>query len=678
MALMRPKKADAFFYLQMLYLQTEKSIINELKRQQANELVDYGTYAALMRVQQTLQNMQDESFQYVPQAVNKIFRDANARAGYAAAEALSTPQTAIVEQLVGNLLGNITEAAEQAYKTSESVLQLGRLHPDVFRNPVLLSSAMAEAEGRGMSPAVTRALHSLQNDNITSFVDKSGREWGLTEYCTMATRTVRTQATVAANLTSDDWDLWKITPNGSTCALCAAYEGRVYSKSGTNPDYPPLSTAFGKIDPAGGNDLSNTYLNIHPNCLHSLVRYTTAGRTDEEIQKDKDFSSFEKRPADVDYRTKKQIEEYREKERKRAEFLATRRQWNDYRERLGKEIPSLGTFEKHKKAGDDKYKAWEKAYRKKGAELRKENPELFEKKPKTPPKPPTPVKTVEEWRKEYTQAEAQTRRINAEIENSRDYIRRAENQNRDLRKQLEDFPESRFAQRYRDRIALNEETIRTETEKVKALEMEHARAYAAQVKAEDAIVSDFLQGTHTIQDPSMAEGLKNTNPHFEPNRRGGTSWDNPAPYNMNCQRCVFTYEARRRGYDVTAQPTFKGDKLPFNKRWTGAIQGTVKPEEGISAARNVTVRKNIEKRMAEFGEGSRAIVSCQWKGCNYGHVFIAEQIGGKTMFIDPQTGKTDVAEWYFKLMKPGQTGLYRIDDKKFSPVIEQMFSKGDK
>ena len=388
MALIRPKRNDIFLYMRMLYLRTEKSVVNELKRQQENGLVDYGTYAALMRVQQTLQEMQDESFTYVPEMVNKVFRDANARAGYEAAEALSVAQTAIVEQLTGNLLGCITEAAEQAYKTSESILQLGRLHPDVFRNPVLLSSALAEAEGRGMSPAVTRALHSLQNDNITSFVDKSGREWGLTEYCTMATRTVRTQATVAANLTSDDWDLWKITPNGSTCALCAAYEGRVYSKSGTNPDYPPLSAAFGKIDPAGGNDLSNTYLNIHPNCLHSLVRYTTAGRTDEEIQKDKDFSSFEKRPADVDYRTKKQIEEYREKERKRAEFLATRRQWNDYRERLGIDIPSLETFEKHKKAGDDKYKAWEKAYRKKGAELRKENPELFEKKPTSTPKAP--------------------------------------------------------------------------------------------------------------------------------------------------------------------------------------------------------------------------------------------------------------------------------------------------
>jgi hypothetical protein len=74
----------------------------------------------------------------------------------------------------------------------------------------------------------------------------------------------------------------------------------------------------------------------------------------------------------VDYRSKKQLAAYREKERTRAEFLQTRRQWNDYRDRLGKDIPSLETFEKHKKAGDDKYKAWEKAYRKKGAELRKE------------------------------------------------------------------------------------------------------------------------------------------------------------------------------------------------------------------------------------------------------------------------------------------------------------------
>ena len=372
MALIRPRTNDVTLFLRMLYLRTEKEVVAELKRQQSRGLVDYGTYAALMRIQQTLQTMTDESFEHVPQMVEKIFRTTNARLGYEAAEALSTPQTAIVEQLTANLLGNITEAAETAYKSSERIMQIGRLHPDVFRNPALASVAVSEAEGGHWSKAVKGTLKELQTQNITSFVDKSGREWGLTEYCTMATRTVAKQATVAAELTADDWDLWMVLKSGFPCAVCAAYQGRVYSKSGTNPDYPPLSMAFGKIDAKGGDDLANTYLNIHPNCLCSLTRYTTAGRTDEEIQRTKDFSSFEKRPANVDYRSKKQIAAYREKERTRAEYLQTKRQYEAYKERLGKDMPTFETFEKHKKAGDDKYKAWQAAYRKKGAEIRKE------------------------------------------------------------------------------------------------------------------------------------------------------------------------------------------------------------------------------------------------------------------------------------------------------------------
>lgn len=711
-------------FLRMLYLRTEQDLLKELNRLRENGFVEYGTYASLMRVQAILQEMQDESFQYVPQAINKVFNETNKRLGYKAAEALSVPQTAIAEQLAANLLGNINEAAETAFRTSERIMQIGRLHPDAFRNPTIEASLFREAGGVGQT-AVEKALKTFNTQNVTSFVDKSGREWGLTEYCTMATRTVSKQAVVAAELTADDWDLWKISPNGTTCALCAAYEGRVYSKSGTNPDYPPLSAAFGKIDAAGGDDLSNTYLNIHPNCLvpggsvlgegivaesrrlysgeiiilktsrgneiavtpnhpiltdrgfiaayllkegdkvieatgeygrligkapnnidvptvvneklhslmqscggsshtvkgtaeqfhgdgipdskvdivfangfrrselntpgnkeipekkfpsgilrrykflsdcpaakvflgafhalngivsgggfvrrikgitehgehlsdlskgtsalggdlviskplvmqgkkalehltmfinvffrnirelltpgswgngntevgfgnlnhiradrkfprnistgeplliarieellrndglvigelthvessfydgyvynfeteygyyvynnivthnclHSLVKYTTAGRTEKEIQRDKDFSSFEKRPANVDYRTKRQVKEYREKEKARAEFLETRRQWNEYRERLGDKIPSLETFEKHKKAGDDKYKEWMSAYRKKGAEIRKSlpKPEPIPVEPVIPPTPKPPVKQI--------------------------------------------------------------------------------------------------------------------------------------------------------------------------------------------------------------------------------------------------------------------------------------------
>ena len=117
------------------------------------------------------------------------------------------------------------------------------------------------------------------------------------------------------------------------------YKRQVYSRSGTNPDYPALAKAFGKIDPAGSDDLTNTYLNIHPNCLHAIVKYTTIGKTEAQIQKDKDFSSFEKNPVTADPRTKKQIEAYKEKVRNRQQLLRDYKQHAEYRNVLGNEVP---------------------------------------------------------------------------------------------------------------------------------------------------------------------------------------------------------------------------------------------------------------------------------------------------------------------------------------------------
>ena len=79
--------------------------------------------------------------------------------------------------------------------------------------------------------------------------------------------------------------------------------------------------AFGKIDPAGGDDLSNTYLNIHPNCLHSLVKFTEVGKSEKQLQKIREFSNPETNPLNHDPRSKKQVEAYREKERNRAKKL---------------------------------------------------------------------------------------------------------------------------------------------------------------------------------------------------------------------------------------------------------------------------------------------------------------------------------------------------------------------
>ena len=172
-------------------------------------------------------------------------------------------------------------------------------------------------------------------------------------------------------LTADEWDLWQIVKIGSTCPVCAPLEGRVYSKSGMNPNFPPLTLAFGKVDPAGADDLSNTYLNIHPNCLHSLIKYTTIEKTDEQIRKDIAFSDPMLNPLSRDPRTKKQIKAYQEKERNRRKLLADMKQWRKYRAVLGdKAYKTFETFRKHKQANDAIYKKLQAEYREQNRKIK--------------------------------------------------------------------------------------------------------------------------------------------------------------------------------------------------------------------------------------------------------------------------------------------------------------------
>ena len=354
--------------LREIYVRAEREIIREITRKRDLGLVDYEDVASLKRVQESLKRMTAEADVYIPKMIESYFytaeQIASAAGGYSNAMSLTVAQTAIAEQLVNNLTADIDEAAETAFKSAENYIRIGREKTDIFRSLALELTANKEAGVVTRQGITSQMAAELNAKGITAFVDKAGREWSLESYCSMATRTTGRQAQVAAALTADDWDLWEIVKIGSTCPLCSAYEGRVYSKSGTDPDYPPLAMAFGKIDPAGSNDLSNTWLNMHPNCLHSLVRYTTAGKSEKQIERMKEFSSFENRPANVDYRSKKQIEAYRNKEAERARYRADVKQFEKYKAAGVENMPvRFETFEKHKLAGDDVYKGWESKFR---------------------------------------------------------------------------------------------------------------------------------------------------------------------------------------------------------------------------------------------------------------------------------------------------------------------------
>lgn len=360
-----PEKADVTALLRNLFLRTEQELIREITRKRAAGHVEYAEVASLERVQKILQNMVDTSWSYVPVMIEKIFYHSDKdAAGYTNARTItgtrSVTQIAIMEQLANNLQGELMEMAGTAKRSVENVFTIARLENDPYRKLALEQILRQEAAGKPWIKSSQDLVKELETNGITGFTDKAGRKWSMQAYGNMAVRTTARQAEVAALLTFDEYDLWQITKVGTTCPVCAPLEGRVYSKSGTNPDYPPLTVAFGKVDPYGSNDLSNTYLNIHPNCLHSLVKYTTIGKSADRIQKDKDFSSIEKNPLSRDPRTKKQIAAYREKEKNRQQLLRDMKQHKEYRAILGNDVPK--DFAKFRELKYNNAEKWDKIH----------------------------------------------------------------------------------------------------------------------------------------------------------------------------------------------------------------------------------------------------------------------------------------------------------------------------
>lgn len=363
--------------LREIFLKAENSLIAEIARQRSRGLADYHTEAALGRVQKILQSMVDEAWKYAPKMIQRQFYVHHPearkipepvekhRAGYENAQVLTLEQTAIVERLTVNLLGELMEASATAKRNMEDVV-LGWLENDVFRRAGLARVAAMQAEGAGAHPAAQKMIRDLRAQGMTCFVDKAGRRWSLYNYCNMVCRTTSRQAEILAVLTQDpEWDLYQVTTHAGSCKLCAPLEGRVYSRSGTDLDFPPLASAFGKIDPEGPNDLTNTYLNIHPNCTHQITMWTPVGRTREELDKIKRFSSFKTNPPSRDPRSKKQIEAYRRKEAGRRRFLEDINQFKDMKSVLGRQMTGNPTeFVRHKMADDEKYRRWVELYQK--------------------------------------------------------------------------------------------------------------------------------------------------------------------------------------------------------------------------------------------------------------------------------------------------------------------------
>jgi hypothetical protein len=164
---------------------------------------------------------------------------------------------------------------------------------------------------------------------------------------------------------------------------------------------------------------------------------------------------------------------------------------------------------------------------------------------------------------------------------------------------------------------------------------------------------------------TMGDAVLHTNPSYSGNYK---------EFSENCQRVVVAYEARRRGYNVTAQATYKGDTLNQiayydakngvdRGRWMGAFQNA-KPVN-VSAKTSAGVISNIDSQMASFGDGARGVVQIFYKSGG-GHVFNVERQNGKTIYIEAQAGRMKNIGRTMNSVVTDSVALVRTDNLKFS------------
>ena len=158
----------------------------------------------------------------------------------------------------------------------------------------------------------------------------------------------------------------------------------------------------------------------------------------------------------------------------------------------------------------------------------------------------------------------------------------------------------------------------------------------------------------------VQNALKGANPFYS----GGADGD----FTQNCQRAVVAYEARRRGYDVLAQPTYPGDKLPVAGEWMKAFQNPQEIHVGTTSP--TKTQQNLEAQMKSFGNGARGIVRIP------GHVFNVENVNGKVRYVDAQTNTVYNSKNVFsRIGRQSQSiSLIRTDNLKFSDSAKKSVS----
>lgn len=254
-------------------------------------------------------------------------------------------------------------ANEMRYHINQGISIAGRrvmryldtARDNALRQAGLRSAALKAAAGQTVADMQKDLMQRLANDGFLTVQYGTGKrayQVGLDSYAAMVARSTTREAGNLARenqLTENGYDLMMMTEHYPTCEACAALQGRVYSISGRDKRFPPLSRAF----PSG-------YRNVHPNCRHVMTYWIEEMQSPEEIR----AALARSNAPFTDNRSDEEIALYSKQQADSRRMRADRSQFERYRQRLGEDAPkSFHTFRRIKNADGQKWKEMQEKYR---------------------------------------------------------------------------------------------------------------------------------------------------------------------------------------------------------------------------------------------------------------------------------------------------------------------------
>lgn len=228
---------------------------------------------------------------------------------------------------------------------------------NALRQAGLRSAALKAAAGQTVADMQKDLMQRLANDGFLTVQYGTGKrayQVGLDSYAAMVARSTTREAGNLARenqLAENGYDLMMMTEHYPTCEACAVLQGRVYSISGRDKRFPPLSRAF----PSG-------YRNVHPNCRHVMTYWIEEMQSPEEIR----TALARSNAPFTDNRSDEEIALYSKQQADSRRMRADRSQFERYRQRLGEDAPkSFHTFRRIKNADGQKWKEMQSLYRSK-------------------------------------------------------------------------------------------------------------------------------------------------------------------------------------------------------------------------------------------------------------------------------------------------------------------------